>query len=182
MKLFALLTFLLGTLNLAQAQFGLDAGPTRVQVELVSETSAVVPGQPFYVALKMTHSPGWHTYWTNPGTGMPSKVSWELPEGFEVGPRISPIPEVKEDAIGNTHIFHGTVYHVYQITPPGDFEAETVSLTGKASWLQCEEDRCDPPKSAPIELMLAGGDAEPEVNTETKATIDAVLAQPTRGP
>ena len=122
MKLFALLALCLSVLGLAQAQdpfgFGNQNGPKPVEVELVSETHAVVPGQPFYLALKMVHGPGWHTYWTNPGTGMPTKVAWELPEGFEVGPQLSPIPEIKEDVIGNTHIYHGTIYHIYQVTPP----------------------------------------------------------------
>ena len=180
MKLFALLALCMSVLGLAQAKdpfgFGNQNGPKPVEVELVSETHAVVPGQPFYLALKMVHGPGWHTYWTNPGTGMPTKMAWELPEGFEVGPQLSPIPEIKEDVIGNTHIYHGTIYHVYQVTPPADFEAETVTIKGTVSWLQCEKDRCDPPKRAPVDITMAV-DTEVDVNAEVKASIDEVLGQ-----
>ena len=180
MKLFVLLGLWLCVAGFAQAQdpfgFGNRNGPARVEVELVSDTRAIVPGQPFFLALKMVHGPGWHTYWTNPGTGMPTKIAWELPAGFEVGPQISPIPKVKEDAIGNTHTYYDTVYHVYQVTPPSDLEADTVTFNGKASWLQCEEDRCDPPKSAPVDITLAV-DSQVDVNSEAKASIEAVLGQ-----
>ncbi|MDB4454363.1 protein-disulfide reductase DsbD family protein [bacterium] len=180
MKLFVLLGLWLCMAGWAHAQdpfgFGNRNGPKPVKLELVSDTHAIVPGQPFYLALKMMHGPGWHTYWTNPGTGMPTKVAWELPDGFEVGPQISPIPKVKEDSIGNTHTYYDTVYHVYQVTPPATLEGETVTLNGKASWLQCEVDRCDPPKSAPVDITLAV-DSQVEVNTEANASIEAVLSQ-----
>lgn len=178
MKLFALLGLLLSLLTAAHAQFGAPDpnAPKPVRVELVSELTTVVPGQPFHVALKMTHDPGWHSYWTNPGIGMPTKMAWDLPEGFEVGPIISPIPKVKGGVAGNTHSFYDVIYHVYQVTPPAGLTAETLTLQGTASWLQCEEDRCDPPRRAPVDVTMAV-DSAPETNVEVKAEIDAVLAQ-----
>lgn len=177
MKWFVTLALLWAMIAPALAQFpGLGGGSNSVKVELVSELRTVVPGEAFFVGLKMEHDPGWHSYWTNPGIGMPTEVAWELPEGFEAGEKLSPMPEVKEDVIGNTHIYHDTIYHVYQIKVPADLEAETVTLKGTASWLQCIEDRCDPPQRAPVEITLAVGDTA-EVNEDVRIDLDEVLAQ-----
>lgn len=168
-------------LSHAMAQFGAvpSGGPRPVQVKLVSEARTVVPGQAFHVALEMKHDEGWHSYWTNPGVGMPSEVNWELPEGFTAGPKLSPIPEIKEDVIGNLHIFHDTAYHVYQITPPEDLAATSIELKGTATWLQCIEDRCDPPQRSPIALTVQVGE-EAEIDEDVRISIDEVLAvQPT---
>src|SRR5256712_6128174 len=68
-------------------------GP-RVRVELVSEVGGIAPGQPFWVALYQRISPGWHTYWVNPGdSGEPPRVEWALPSGFTVGAIPSPLPQ-----------------------------------------------------------------------------------------
>ncbi|MGY8691175.1 MAG: protein-disulfide reductase DsbD family protein, partial [Verrucomicrobiales bacterium] len=141
----------------------------------VSDTEVIVPGQAFYLGIEMAHDEGWHSYWTNPGTGMPTKVSWELPEGFEIGKELSPIPKVKEDVIGNLHEFYDTVYHIFQVTPPSDLSAKEISFKGNVSWLQCVEDRCDPPQKAAVELTLAIGD-QAKVNEDTRAFFDMVLA------
>ena len=178
MKLLSLVGFLGCLLSVAQAQFGFGGnagGPRPVQVKLVSDTKVIVPGQAFYLGIEMSHGEGWHSYWTNPGTGMPTKVSWELPDGFEIGEQISPIPEVKEDVIGNLHYFHDTIYHIYQVTPPSDLADASVTFKGNVTWLQCIEDRCDPPQKAAVELSLAVGEAT-EVNEETRALFDMVLA------
>src|SRR3989338_9426091 len=65
-----------------------------IEVELVSSTESVKPGLPFWVALRMNMEEGWHTYWQNPGdSGMTTKITWEPPQGAEVGPILWPYPE-----------------------------------------------------------------------------------------
>ncbi len=163
----------------APAQFGFGpatGGPRPVRVQLVSETTAIVPGQPFHVALEMTHDAGWHSYWTNPGTGMPTEMTWDLPEGFEIGDKISPIPEFKEDVIGNLHYYHDTIFHVYPVTPPANLAGASVTLKGTASWLQCIEDRCDPPQQAKVEISLPVAE-ETAPNEDVAPAIQAVLDQ-----
>ena len=44
-----------------------STGSPRVTVELVSERDAVAPGKTFWIGLRQTIAPGWHTYWINPG-------------------------------------------------------------------------------------------------------------------
>jgi DsbC/DsbD-like thiol-disulfide interchange protein len=38
-----------------------------VRAELIAEVSEVKAGEPFWVALRETIRPHWHTYWKNPG-------------------------------------------------------------------------------------------------------------------
>jgi DsbC/DsbD-like thiol-disulfide interchange protein len=38
----------------------------------VPAVTGVQPGRPFDVALRLAHDPHWHTYWINPGTGLPT--------------------------------------------------------------------------------------------------------------
>lgn len=58
-----------------------------VTVTLIGETTNVVPGRPFQVALRQQIKPGWHTYWSNPGeSGLPTTISWSLPKEFAATP------------------------------------------------------------------------------------------------
>jgi hypothetical protein len=50
----------------------------------------VQPGQPIQVALRFVHDPHWHTYWVNPGTGLPTMLAWKLPPGWTAGNCASP--------------------------------------------------------------------------------------------
>ena len=69
-------------------------GPSHVTVNLIQEEETVQPGRPFWVALHLNLEEGWHVYWKNPGdAGIPLKVEWKLPEGFEAGPLQWPFPE-----------------------------------------------------------------------------------------
>src|SRR5690606_32190646 len=67
----------------------------RSQAALLSEVSALAPGQPFTVALQLKHPPGWHSYYVNSANveDGPS-ISWKLPEGFQAGPIQWPVPEL----------------------------------------------------------------------------------------
>ena len=120
-----------------------EVGGENVTATLVSEVDGVQPGSSFTVALKMVHQGGWHTYWENPGTGLPVEIEWDLPEGFSAGPIIWPIPEVKVDEIGTTNIYGGTAYLLTDIKVSSDVDpGESKSLQAKAEWLQCDLKLC----------------------------------------
>ena len=64
-----------------------------VRAELISEVSAVKPGEPFWVALRQTIRPKWHTYWKNPGdSGLPTEIKWTLPAGTAADAIVWPTP------------------------------------------------------------------------------------------
>src|SRR5580698_6171470 len=73
----------------------------QVKISLVAADATIRPGHSFTVALHLVHQPGWHTYWTNPGTGTPTKLDWKLPPGWKEADFEWPAPEVLKDSGGN---------------------------------------------------------------------------------
>ena len=124
------------------------------QVSLLAEVDSVQPGVPFWVGLRMLMDEHWHTYWENPGdTGLPTRIAWSLPEGFEAGPLESPAPE--RQAVGPlvNYGYEGEVIHLIRIQPPDEVAGDSVTLHARVNWLECEE-ICIPAK-ADLELSLS---------------------------
>ena len=83
----------------------------RVHAELVAHApDGVAPGAPLWLGLKITHQPGWHTYWKNPGdSGLPTELAWQLPAGLDPGEIAWPVPEkIRIDQLAN-YGYEGTV-------------------------------------------------------------------------
>jgi thiol:disulfide interchange protein DsbD len=131
----------------------LHAKPVRkgaVEAELVPAVTSVQPGQPFDAALRLAHDPHWHTYWINPGTGLPTTIKWTLPTGWQAGPIQWPVPHVLTDArgtiIGNG--YDGEVFLLVTLTPPAGLQSGTnVTLNAAVEWLMCQ-DVCMPGEAA----------------------------------
>ena len=127
---------------------------TGLKLRLVSEQTAVVPGQPFTVGLWMDHDRGHHTYWRFPGiVGVPTQMMWKLPKGWKAGELVHPEPErtlmFKIKAQG----FDRDVMLRTEITPPADLKiGDSVTLTGAASWMCCG--RTCHPASMEVSLTL----------------------------
>lgn len=120
----------------------LHAGePSHVKVTLIPEVRTIVPGAPFWVAVRLTMDPRWHTYWINPGdSGAPTDIKWNLPPGFEAGPIQWPHPERIEVPPLVSFGYEGETALLVRITPPRDLEmSERVTLAAHVSWLECEE-------------------------------------------
>ena len=57
-------------------------------------SSPVTGGNSFKATVVLELEPGLHTYWQFPGdSGIPTKVEWQLPEGWTVGPTEFSTPE-----------------------------------------------------------------------------------------
>src|SRR6185436_12384579 len=93
-RILALLTALLAALSSGSPAFAQSVVKTdNVRADLVSEVAAVKPGEPFWVALRETIRPKWHTSWKNPGdSGLPTEISWKLPPGEKADPIVWPVP------------------------------------------------------------------------------------------
>lgn len=140
--------------------------------QLVAEVQSVQPGEPFEVGLWMTMEPDWHSYWINPGdAGMPTEVQWRLPEGFEAGPIQWPFPERIDQPPLASYGYSHEVLLPMRITPPADFQGESVTLEGKAVWLICA-DICLPAEQE-ISLTLTVGEAAPEADSAWADTFAA---------
>ena len=133
---------------------GTASGP-RVRVELLSEVTSFTPGQTFWVGLHQRISPGWHTYWMNPGdSGEPPRIEWALPSGFTAGEIAWPFPGTIPAGPAMTYGYSGEVVLPIPVTSTSTLgRGKRVTLRGRASWLVCEQ-MCIP-EEAPIALTLA---------------------------
>jgi thiol:disulfide interchange protein DsbD len=124
-----------------------------VEASLVAETDAVTPGQPLVVGLRLEMEPGWHTYWRNPGdSGLPTKIQWELPEGFSAGEIQWPRPIRFNTGPLVSYGYHDEVLLPVEVKVPAALPSGEVRLGARASWLECK-DVCLPGK-ADLELTL----------------------------
>jgi len=131
-------------------------GQDQVNASLVSPHSAVAPDSTFTAALRLEHKDHWHTYWINPGTGYPTSIEWDLPEGWSASEIQWPAPIIIRDSHGmiTGNGYEGVTYLPLAITVPAAAKiGSTVTLKGHADWLMCA-DVCIP-GDAPIELTLA---------------------------
>ncbi len=112
---------------------------TGLKLQLVSEQTAIVPGKPFTVGLRLDHDRGWHTYWRFPGiVGVPTQLKWNLPKGWKAGELIYPEPERTLMFQIKAQGFDRDVMLRTEITPPANLKiGEQVTLTGKAAWMCC---------------------------------------------
>ena len=77
----------LAALLLALPALAAPVQTPHVEAELVAERTAVAPGEPLTVALRLKMIPQWHTYWRNPGdSGEPTRIAWRLPPGRRCPP------------------------------------------------------------------------------------------------
>jgi len=154
------------------------AASAQVAASLVAADAAVRPGTPFTVAVHLVHQPHWHTYWVNPGTGLPTEVTWSLPPGWKAGEIQWPAPNVLLDTRGNVigNGYEGDLLLPVTLTPPKDLAAGTpVVLNAKVDWLMCQ-DECVP-GSAKVSLTLpvTTGPVQPDATFGDR--IRQVLAQ-----
>ena len=144
-----------------------EVSAAHVHAELLADVSAVQPGKPFWLGVRLSIDPGWHVYWKNPGdAGLPTRVTFTLPDGFAAGLLQFPTPR-RFVQPGNIVAFgyEDSVMLLSKITPPpnlpGDFQGR---FQAAVSWLVCS-DICIPGKAAPS-LALASSPSPDSTNRE----------------
>lgn len=120
------------------------AAPVRtehVEAELVAATTALKPGTPLTVALRLKMDSGWHTYWRNPGdSGLPTTLDWKLPSGLSAGAIQWPPPRALPVGPLVNYGYEGEVLLLTDIAVASTFSsAVPVSLGARADWLVCKE-------------------------------------------
>lgn len=147
-----------------------------LKLQLVSEQTAIVPGQPFTVGLWLEHDRGSHTYWRFPGiVGVPTQMKWNLPHGWKAGELIYPEPERTLMFQIKAQGFDRDVMLRAEITPPANLKVgESITLSGLASWMCCGK-TCHP-GSMELSLTLPVA-ATAEVNAKWHKLLDAERAR-----
>ena len=159
----------------------------RVRAELVAHApQGVAPGQPLWLGLQITHQPGWHTYWKNPGdSGLPTELNWTLPEGVDVGDIAWPVPQkLRVEHMAN-YGYDGTVLLPVplQLTPA--FKApllagagDTLTVRLHATWLVCKLECIPEEGNFTLQLPLRGSTA---LHASAFAAAQAAQPQPLSG-
>lgn len=147
-------------LGLAVATLGMavsgDAGAADdlVRARLVAESTAIRPGGTAWLAVELAMKPGWHTYWRNPGdAGQPTEMRWTVPDGFEVGGVLWPVPQPFTVEIVTSYGYKDRVALLVPVTAPaGAKPGMTAPIQAEVSWLACE--KICVPGEAKLDLKL----------------------------
>lgn len=159
----------------SQTQAQVYEGKELVRAELLSDTSAVVPGKPFTIGLLLRMAPGWHTYWAFSGdAGLPTELKWKLPSGWKVGQIQWPIPlKTIDPGDIQTYGYENEVLLMQEVTPPQKIDTSTAKLSTEASWLVCEK-ICVPGNATP-QLELPVSTTSQPANSEMFARYRRLL-------
>lgn len=138
-----------------------------VQAELLSDVSAIQPGKPFWLGVRLSIDPGWHVYWKNPGdSGIPTRVRFTLPDGFTADAMQFPTPS-RFVLPGDIVIFgyENSVMLLTKVTPPQNLPAGFQGqFQAAVDWLVCS-DVCIPGKAG-VSLSLGSSAQVSPVNGE----------------
>jgi thiol:disulfide interchange protein DsbD len=120
------------------------AAPVRtahVEAELVPAATALMPGTPLTVALRLKMEKGWHTYWQNPGeSGLPTTLAWKLPAGLTAGPIQWPPPRALPVGPLINYGYEGEVLLLTDIAATSALSSTgPATLQARADWLVCRE-------------------------------------------
>ncbi|MSR10518.1 MAG: thiol:disulfide interchange protein [Gammaproteobacteria bacterium] len=114
-----------------------------IEVELLAETTNIVPGETTWLALRLDPAEHWHTYWKMGGdSGEPSSLNeWQAPEGTVIGdiqwPAPHWIPFYDTDLVNFG--YEAEVLLPVAVTIPADYAGASVELSTLAFWNVCEQ-------------------------------------------
>jgi len=125
-----------------------------VTARLIANTKAIIPGQPFKLGIELTMKPGWHTYYKDPGdAGMPTKIVWQLPTGFENNSLYWVKPTKFNEGGIITYGYTNKTLIATEVTAPlNDGILRSFNFSAQVKWLSCK-DICVPGQ-ATVNLTL----------------------------
>ena len=132
-------------------------GKELVKATLLADVKAIEPGQKFRVGVLYRIEPSWHVYWRYSGdAGIPTKIAWQLPQGFKVGDLQWPVP-MRDKEPGDLEVFDYTseVLLFAEVEAPATLPPGPILIQAKTDWLVCQS-LCVPGK-AQLSLTLTGG-------------------------
>ncbi len=142
-------------------------GQSPAKATLMAQQSSIQPGSTMTVGVLLTPDEGWHTYWINPGeSGLPTKITWELPDGFTAGDIQWPTPHTFETGGIIGLGYGGPVLLTVPITAPKSISQNSVTLKAKASWLVCKE-ACIPGRAS-LSIVLPVKNVTPAIDPANK--------------
>ena len=167
---------LLAATAYAQGAIGSD----RIAVELVAD-GPPRPGEDWTLALHFTPSaPEWHGYWSNPGdAGLGMSLDWTLPEGWQAGEPLYPLPG--RLVIGGlmNHVYKGDHAVLVPLRVPADAAvANLAPIALTVRYLACTDTICVP-QQARLTLDPGRAAADPRF-ARWRAALVPPLGTPAR--
>lgn len=140
---FRKILIMMGFMAVALSAHGQIHKTDQIEVELISETTNVVPGETFWLAIRLDPIEHWHTYWKFGGdSGEATKASeWQLPAGSRAGDIVWPIPEWTP-FLGSelvTFAYEREVFLPMPVSVPADLSGDSFDLSTRIDWQVCEE-------------------------------------------
>jgi len=110
-----------------------------VEVELVTASRAVVPGETMWVAVRLKPTRGWHTYWRYAGdVGSAPSVVWSLPSGWKAGSFTWPQPHRLSSPPLASYGYKRELLLATPIEVPRSARVgSTVRIAGRITWVVC---------------------------------------------
>lgn len=121
-------------------------GDENIAVTLFAD-GAPQPGREWMLALRFTpRSSEWHGYWSNPGdAGQGMRLALRLPEGWQVGAPVYPVPTRLTISGLMNHIYEGPYTVLVPVTVPANANVGTPPrVTGHVEFLACTDEICVP--------------------------------------
>ena len=148
-----------------------------VHAEFQTSAQAVKPRGKFLLAVRFEIAKGYRISWSNPGdVGKSTKVSFQVPEGFSVGPLQFPAPSrfewpgklVSYGYEGDTAVFA-------EVTAPERLTRdEAYRFEVRADWLACMDECATEELNAWFELTFSPGAPEPALPPQLAAHHAAI--------
>ena len=124
-------------------------------VTLLTESNQIGSEETLLVGLEFKLSPGWHTYWENPGdSGEGASIKWNLPSGFKASTILWPGPERIPVEPLMTYGYEDKALLLTEIKSPKEF-SNPVKISAKINWLTCK-DICIP-QEGQVDITLIKG-------------------------
>jgi thiol:disulfide interchange protein DsbD len=145
-----------------------------VTASLIAEKAWIQPGRPLTLGLRLKMDPEWHTYWKNPGdSGLPTRIRWTLPPGFEAGPIGWPSPERFAMEPLASYGYDAEVVLLSEVRVPAQAAVGSpLVIAARADWLECR-DVCKPGKAELTLRLDVKGQDPPADGRWAQAFADA---------
>ncbi len=117
------------------------------ETSIIAERNFIQPSDEITIAIDIKLAPHWHVYWKNPGdSGLPVRIKWNLPEGFEIGEIKWPTPDkISYDILVN-YGYYDKVTLLQTLKTPDTLPKGPINLTADINMLVCN-DICIPENS-----------------------------------
>ena len=128
-----------------------------VKASLHADLSIDPGSQRLWMALRLQHAPGWHTYWVNPGdSGLATSFEWTLPAGWTAPKPYWPMPERIPVGPLMNFGYEGDLWLPLAVELPAHVREGVYPIRAQLRWLMCS-DVCIPGEAAVgLELRLPG--------------------------